>query len=274
MFSSEIDQNELSPLALPRIGLVESYFHDMDAGWTRFVFDSYSIPYSIIRPGEFQDKKLGGEFDVIIFPSEDKSILTEGKRKSGDSYYVTNYPPEFTKGMGEEGLNNLLNFLQSGGNIISWGSSTKLFAGPLKIKSDKTISEEFQLPFRDDSEKLQKEGLYVAGALVQINLLENNPITYGMKNSAGAFYRGEPVFATSIPSFDMDRRVIGIFPEEDILLSGYGEEIEKIGNKAGLIWIKKGKGQLVLMAFNPQFRASTQGTYKLLFNSLLLGKLN
>lgn len=34
--------------------------------------------------------------------------------------------------------------------------------------------------------------------------------------------------------------------------------------------IKKGKGQLVLYGFYPQFRASTAGTYKFLFNALLL----
>jgi len=37
-----------------------------------------------------------------------------------------------------------------------------------------------------------------------------------------------------------------------------------------MIWIQKGTGQLVLFGFNPQFRASIQGSFKLLFNALLL----
>ena len=68
----------------------------------------------------------------------------------------------------------------------------------------------------------------------------------------------------------MDRRVIGKFPKKDILLSGYLEHEEKLGNKTAIVWLKKGRGQLVLFAFHPQFRASTAASYKLLFNAILL----
>jgi hypothetical protein len=48
------------------------------------------------------------------------------------------------------------------------------------------------------------------------------------------------------------------------------ENEDEIANKPSLVWLKKGKGQIVLFSFNPQFRASTPVTYKLLFNSILL----
>ena len=108
---------------------------------------------------------------------------------------------------------------------------------------------------------------------MKINLLKDHPLTLGMQKSVGVFFRGKPVFTTSIPHFDMDRRVIGKFPEKDILLSGYCEKEEKLGNKSAMIWLKKGKGQLVLFGFNPQFRASTNVGFKLLFNSILLPKM-
>jgi hypothetical protein len=53
-------------------------------------------------------------------------------------------------------------------------------------------------------------------------------------------------------------------------MSGYCEKEELVGNKTILLWIKKGKGQFVFFGFNPQFRASTHVSYKLLFNSILL----
>ncbi len=263
----------LQKISMPKIGLVETYFHDMDAGWTRYIFDTYNIPYKVIRPGDFKDLNISKNYDVIIFPDSRKSVLMNGKYKSGDDYFVTDYPPEYTKGMGDKGLENVLKFIDNGGIVLSWGASANLFIGALKIKKSKDDIEEFQLPIKDISKSLNKKGLYVPGSFVSMQLLDNHPITYGMEKSIGVFYRGRPVFETSIPSLDMDRRVIGKFPEEDILLSGYSEHENELSNKSALVWLRKGKGQLVLFAFNPQFRASTNVSYKLLFNSLLLQKI-
>ncbi len=261
-------------VAIPRIALVESYFHDMDAGWTRYIFDTYKIPYQVVRPGDFKATDFVKKFDMVIFPNENENVLEKGKYKSDGEYYISNYPPEFTAGIGDEGKEQLMTFLDQGGIVIAWGRSTKLFEGQLKIKRGKDEVEEFRLPFSDRSDKLSKAGLYCPGSLIRLQLKKEHPITVGMEAEIGVFSRGKPVFSTSFPNFDMDRRVIGKFPETDILLSGYCENEEKLANQIGLVWLKKGKGQLVLFAFNPQFRASTNVSYKLLFNSILLPALD
>ncbi len=261
---------EMAPVRMPRIALVETYFHDMDAGWTRFVFDTYYIPYKVVRPGDFENTDFAKSFDILVFPDADKSVLMEGKRKREDEYFLANYPPEFTKGIGKEGKERLMTFLEEGGLIISWGRSAEMFLGVLEINLGKDRKEEFQLPVRDISEDLGKAGLSCPGSFVKILLAEDHPLTLGMPDEIGVFFRGRPVFTTSIPAFDMDRAVIGKFPEKDILLSGYCENEEKVGNKTAMVWLKKGRGQLVLLAFNPQFRASTDVSYKLIFNSILL----
>jgi len=258
-----------SPLELPRIALVETYFHDMDAGWTRYIFDSYHIPFTVLHPDQFTETKLAENFDVIIFPDNDKSILMTGKRKSGDSYYMGSYHPDYVKGMDKKGFENLMTFSDQGGLVIAWGRSIGLFEGLLKIKQGDQ-EEEFQLPFRDISPTLIKAGLYIPGSLLKVNVLEGHPLTLGMPESIGVFSRGRPVFQTSVPMFDMNRRVIGSYPEKEILMSGYASGEEKIGNKAAMIWLQKGKGQFVFYGFNPQFRASTQTSFKLLFNAILL----
>jgi hypothetical protein len=262
-----------TPVEMPRIALVETFFHDMDAGWTRFLFDSYHIPFTVLHPGDFAKSDLAGKFDVILFPDTDKDILMTGKRKSNGSYYMGSYHPDYVKGIDKEGMEKLMTFSDGGGSIISWGQSARLFEGMLKIKKG-DVEEEFSLPFRDLSPDLAKGGLYVPGSLVKVNLIEDHPLTLGMPSSIGVFSRGRPVFTTSIPKFDMDRRVIGAYPEKDILISGYASGEEKMGNRAAMIWMKKGQGQYVLFGFGPQFRTSTQASYKLLFNAILLEQVD
>ncbi len=262
-------KNDAIALKVPRIALMESWFHDMDAGWLRFVLDSYFIPYKVLRPADILTEDLS-KLDVIIFPDENKTVLLNGKMKMGESYYVPSYDPQYTKGMEKEGLGKLLKYLNDGGKIVAWGESVGLFEGYQTIQLDKNVKEEFQLPFRDLSESLQKAGVYCPGSLVRMKVSSDSPITLGMSSETGVFYRGKPAFSTSVPDFDLDRRVVGVIAEDNILLSGYAENEEKLANTPVLIWLKKGKGQMVLMGFSPQFRASTHATYKLLFNSILL----
>ena len=124
------------------------------------------------------------------------------------------------------------------------------------------------LPFSNTAEQAQKEGLLVPGSLVRMKLKKDNPLTLGMPEEVGVFYRGNPLFNTTVPRFDMDRRVIGAFAKKDILMSGYSEKEELMSEKPAMICLRKGKGELILYSFSPQFRASTPATYKLLFNAL------
>jgi len=246
----------------------------MDAGWLRFLFDTYYLPYQVINPGEFKTTNFVKDFDIVIFPDKNKSILMEGKYKADDdAKYISSYPPDYTKGIREEGLKKLMDFINDDGIVISWGGSTELFSGINKITYSEDEIEEFQLPFKNISKELQKKGLYCPGSLLSVSLLDDHPITLGLPSTIGVFSRGKPVFSTSFPNFDMDRRVIGKYPEENILLSGYLDNEDLLSNRSSIVWLRKGKGQLVLFGFSPHFRGSTDGTFKLIFNSILLPKI-
>ena len=256
-------------LKVPAVGIVQTYQHDMDAGWTRFIFDTYHIPFKVIHPEDFKKADLTG-YDVLVFPDNPKSVLFDGKYKNENSDYISTYAPEYTKGMGKEGLQNIMKFVNDGGTVVSWGESADLFTGPLSIKKSKDENEDFQLPVKDISDQLKKQGLFCPGTLIRLTLKSDHPITAGMPSETGIFFSDGPVFVTGIPVFDTDRRVIGTVPEDDIIMSGYAEKSKTLGNHALMVWLSKGKGQLVLMGFCPQYRASTHATYKLLFNSILL----
>lgn len=267
--TDSIKSDQMVEVSLPSIALVESWFHDMDAGWTRFVFDTYNIPYRVVRPNELVHLKLQKEFGIIIFPNQDADLLMQGKRKRENELYLMNLPPEYTKGMGEKGKQNVLKFIDNGGVVLSWGQSVELFFELQKIEKNESV-EEFTLPVTNVYKNLEKEGLEVFDAHLKVDVLQNHPLTYGLKKSIPILFTGDAIFETSIPTFDTDRRVILSFPEGNPRVSGYTSKGKLLENKAAMVWVKKNKGQLVLLGFSPQFRASTPVSYKLIFNTLLL----
>jgi len=267
-FIEEPGTLEMTPVSMPRIALVETYFHDMDAGWTRYLFDTYKLPFTVIHPDEFEKTDFEKNYDIVIFPGTGKNYLMNGKPGSEDNPSMSSYHPDYQKGMEKKGRDKLMLFVNGGGKVISWGQSTDLFTGMLEITLDKDKKEEFMLPFSNTADQARRNGLLVPGSLVRMKLKQDHPLTLGMPEEVGVFYRGNPLFNTSVPLFDMDRRVIGVFPKKEILMSGYAEKEELLSEKPAMIWLKKGKGELILYSFNPQFRASTQATYKLLFNAL------
>jgi hypothetical protein len=229
---------------LPRIALIDSPIQSTDAGWARFVLDTYGVKYATLNSSEIENLDIKTRFDVIVLPNTDASILKDGKYKRNDQVIPTDYPPEYSKGMGAKGVENIMKFISDGGIAISWEGSTDLFEGTLSIKQANT-SEEFRLPYRNIGDNLAKSGVKCPGSLVKLKL-NSSPITWGLSNEIGIFYRGKPAFITNIPNLDMDRRIVGYFGDENLLLSGYLKGEELLAKKSAIVWMQKGKGQIVL----------------------------
>ena len=270
------------PVRLPRVALVETYFHDMDAGWTRYIFDTYGIGYQVLHPADFDTTDLSGDFDVIVFPGASEEVLTKGKYKWGDRYMAPDYPPEFRKPISKKGLAELTAFIEGGGKVVSWGGSTALFTDGLPAPQtsgaeesgsgdeEKGPGETIDLPVRDITKQLREEGVFVPGAFLAMDFLPDHPLTWGMPVKGGVFSRGAPVFATSIPSQDTDRRVVAVYSQRELLLSGYMEGEDALEGRPAGVWVRAGKGQIALFGFWPQFRGSVPATFKLVFNALLM----
>lgn len=270
VYSTESKSNlKLTTTKLPRIALIDTPVQSTDAGWTRFILDTYGVKFSVLNPAEIENLDIKTKYDVILLPNTSASILKEGKQKRNNQLIPTDYPPEYTKGMGSKGVENILKFINDGGIAISWEGSTELFEGTLSINQPNN-KEEFILPFRNVGDAIEKLGLKCPGSLVRIKLNNESPITWGLDHEIGIFYGGKSAFITQIPNLDMDRRIIGNFGDDNLLISGYLKGGEYLTKKSAIIWMQKGKGQIVLLAFSPIFRASVPTTYKLLFNSMFL----
>jgi hypothetical protein len=89
-----------------------------------------------------------------------------------------------------------------------------------------------------------------------------------MPEQAAAFFGNSPAFAISRPDA---AHVVASYPDHDLLMSGWmlGERV--LANRAAVVEAPLDKGRVVLLGFRTQHRGQPHGTFKLLFNAILLG---
>jgi hypothetical protein len=237
----------------------------MDEGWTRYVFDDLSIPYTTLHNKDFKGTKkkkvnLGARFDVIVFADENASIIKTGRRSPSSRYaryYSGSVPPEYEGGIGKEGVEALKSFVEQGGILVTLNSACGL------------AFNDFNVPAGNALERVDRSKFSCPGSILRVKVDNKSPIGYGMPREAAIMFYQSMALSTRIPPEGWDRKVVARFPEDDILLSGwlFGEDV--IARKAAVVDIKHKKGHIILIGFPCQHRAQSHGTYKFLLNALL-----
>jgi hypothetical protein len=248
-----------------RIGLYQSWRSNMDEGWTRYVFDDLSIPFTTLHNKDFKGTKkkkinLRAKFDVIVFADENANIIKTGRRSSSSRYARSSSgstPPEYEGGIGQEGVDALKSFVEQGGILVTLNNASGL------------AFNEFGVPAGNALERVDRSKFFCPGSILRVKVDNKSPIGYGMPEEAAIMFYRSMALSTRPPSGEWDRKVVARFPEDDMLLSGwlFGEDV--IARKAAVVDLKHKKGHIILIGFPCQHRAQSHGTYKFLLNALL-----
>jgi hypothetical protein len=253
------------PLKPVRIGIYKPYIASIDEGWTRFVLEQYHFNVKNIENKEVKAGNLNAAYDVVILPDSTRDVIVEGRQ--GREGYSEGFPPEYTGGIGKEGLHALRDFVEKGGTLIT-----------LARASDAIMGDEFNLPVRNILANATERGrgvqtaeFNIPGSLLRVYVDTNHPVGYGMPHEVAAFFDGPIAFQTSAPAPDIQRSVIAWYPDDakDILVSGYAHGAERLERKAAAVSFTKGKGKIVMFGFRVQHRAQTEGTFQMLFNAII-----
>jgi len=246
-----------SKAALPRIGLYQPWSASKDEGWTRLVLDTYSYYYNNLHNEDMQKEKLSKNYDVIIMPDIPTSGIVDKKKKKDDKPVigVAVKPKKYQGGIGKKGVDNLTNFIKSGGTLITFNRASNFAIEKLKVPAINVLQD------------VKSKDFYAPGSLLKIELNNTQTLAYGMPKHAAIQFINSPAF--KLLPYIRKSKAIGYYNDENPLLSGWLIGPEKLAGKTALAEIPVEQGRVIMFGFRVQNRAQTFGTFKLLFNAIL-----
>ncbi len=252
------------PARMLRIGMYQRlYGGNMDEGWARWLLEQYRFSYRSLNDKEIKKGKLVSKYDVIILPSDAKAmILGEGideyyeKRFQGQMTFPK-WPDDYRSGIGKEGAEKLMEFVNEGGTLIAIGDST-----------DFTI-EQLKLPVKNILQDVKPQDFTCPGSTLHVKINVENTLSWGVQEDLLIIFRNSPAFEVKPTNHNEETSVVLSYPDSQIMESGWLVGEEKLSRRAAMIEAKKGKGRAILYGFPVNFRAQSDATFKLLFNALI-----
>jgi hypothetical protein len=219
---------------------------NMDEGWTRYVFDTFNVPYRTVVDADVRQGNLLAKHDVLVLPSQRARDILEGNA-------VGSFPPEFVGGITQAGVTNLRAFAEGGGTLVCLDASCDL------------LIKQFSLPVRNILEGLRPTDFYCPGSVVSIELDQSKQLARGVPANLDAYFITSSAFEVAA-----DARVVVVarYAKENVLRSGWLLGEDKLRGRVALAEVPLGKGRIILFAFRPQHRGQTWGTLPLLWNAL------
>lgn len=225
-----------------RVALYKSAPGNIDEGWTEWLLDTNGFRYTVITPADLHTGDLASRYDVILLASQGAG--------TGDS----------TTGPAEDSLRVRAfdTFARAGGTLVAWNQGAAETAASL------------HLPVRNVVADVPRKEYYTGGSIMRVIVDTAQPVMAGMPPRADVFVFNSPVFTTLD---DFQGAVLAKYPNEGrILRSGYLKGEQYMQGMAAALDVKHDRGHVVLLAFQPQWRGQSTGTFRTVFNSVFFGR--
>jgi hypothetical protein len=271
-------------LDLPRIALVHSWLNTQNEGWVRYAFDVLRIPYTYLSVQQLKNRDLLKQFNVLVLPyvTNNAQQIVNGLPMNGPPipWRRTAETPnlggidstdDVRPGIGLEGMTALSQWIDGGGVVITEGGTSAVF-------TDYGVTRGVDIaPARQ---------LRASGGIYRAVLKDaRSPIAYGYADTLAVYFNQSPLFqvdtSSEIPE-DQDsgltaaqarsrpRVVLSFHQKRDSLrLSGLLVSGEELAGRPAVLDAPVGQGHVVLFAIRPFWRWETQGSFALVFNTIL-----
>ncbi|HEV2691235.1 MAG TPA: hypothetical protein VGV35_21910, partial [Bryobacteraceae bacterium] len=232
----------------PRVGLYKSYMPAMDEGWTRWLLENFGFAFRNVTNPEIAAGGLRQQYDVLVFPDQPAVQISQG-------FEPGSMPDEYIGGLDAKAAANLKKFADDGGTVVFLNHSSEFALDALGVNEKNVVRG------------VSNQNFYSPGSLLNVSLDTHDPLTYGLPEEIAIWSEGSPAWEPPPGSKD---RVVARYPKDHVLASGWLLGEKYLENRAALLVVPSGEGQLVLFGMRPQFRAQSYQAFKLFFNSLVL----
>lgn len=265
---------ELLKMKAPRIGLYDQYGGLMPAGWLKWLFEQFEFPYEIVYPKQLDAGDLSAKFDVLVFTDGAYRAPGAGGRGGGGGgrggqLDESRIPEQYRGWIGrvseETTVPQLKKFVEGGGSVLTIGSSTSL-ASLLGVP----VSDYLVEMGSDGAEHhLPGEKFYIPGSLMRVTIDNTQPLAYGMPSEADVDFDSSPVFRL-VPSAAARAVPVAWYSGTHTLDSGWAWGQAYLDGGTAITESRIGKGQVFVLGPEVTFRGQPHGTFKFLFNGLML----
>jgi hypothetical protein len=251
-------------LRAPRVGVVDLYGGSMTSGWMQWLLERFGFRFEVVYPPALDGGDLRARFDVIVL--EDGVVRETARAESGQARFdAASVPAEFRGRIGEVSeartIPQLRRFLEGGGTIVAIGASTSI-ADKLGVPVASALVEP------GTSRKLPPEKFYAPGSILQVRVDAAQPLAYGLPETLDIFYDNNPLFRVQ-PGAAV--RPVAWFEADRPLRSGWAWGVDYLKNAVAVADAGVGSGRLLLFGPEVAFRAHPHGSFKFLFNGLMVG---
>ena len=253
-----------------RIALWDRYGGSMSSGWVRWIFEKYKFPFQLIYAKEIDASNLKDKYDVIVFV---EGAIPSLKLEAGNGYEEKEpkteevpeiYQATLGKITAEKSIPALKAFLQTGGTIVTIGSSANL-AYHLNLPVRNALVEMVS----GKEKTLPGEKFYIPGSVMQITLDNEYKANWGMNRNADVYFSASPVFKL-LPDAIARKELVPLawYASDKTLRSGWAFGQSYLQDGIAAFEAKVGNGKLFVYGPEITFRGQTHSNYKMLFNQL------
>jgi hypothetical protein len=208
------------------------------------VLEQHKFPFVSLYNADIRGGHLRERFDTIILPDVSERSILDGHRPG-------TIPERYTGGIGEEGAQELRDFVNAGGTLVAFNNASLFAINQLQLPVENAIAGVTPC----------------SGCLLTVHVEDaKSPLAAGLPSDLAVMFERGPAFNTKS---GFKGSVLARYPQQrSPLLSGYLTSADRLQGRIAALSAEIGKGRVVLLGFRPQWRGQSHGAYKFFFNAL------